>query len=137
MAMNIILWILQVVLTVVFAAHGWLLVSPPPELVEAINQDMGVGFRFAVGIAEILGAIGILIPGITRIKPHLTEISAACFVLVSVGATIWHLVRGEMSSVPTTGALIVISAFVAYGRWRLRPIPPRHVASAEAGSASI
>jgi len=128
--MNITLWILQVLLAAVFAAHGWMLVSPPPELLEIINEEMGVGFRFTLGIAEILGAVGILLPGITRILPRLTEISAACFAFVSVSATIWHVAREETSSAAITAALLVLTTLVAYGRWRVRPIRPKQAAAA-------
>lgn len=127
--MNIVLWILQVLLAAVFAAHGWLLVSPPPELLEIINEELGVGFRLTLGAAEILGAIGILIPGITRIQPRLTEVSAASFAFVSLSATIWHVSRGETSSAAITTALLVLAAFVAYGRWQLRPIQPKQMAA--------
>jgi hypothetical protein len=129
--MNITLWILQVLLAGIFAAHGWLLVSPPPELLPIINEEMGVAFRLILGSAEMLGAVGILLPGITRILPRLTEVSAASFAFVSVSATVWHVVRGETSSALVTAALLLVTAFVAYGRWRLRPIPPRQVAVAE------
>jgi uncharacterized membrane protein YphA (DoxX/SURF4 family) len=123
--MNITLWILQVLLAAVFAAHGWMLVAPPPELIEIMNQEMGVPFRLVLGIAEMLGAVGILLPGITRVMPRLTEVSAACFAFVSVSATVWHVVRGETSSALITTALLVVTALVAYGRWRVRPIQPR------------
>jgi len=128
--MNVTLWIMQVLLAVVFAAHGWMLVSPPPELLDIINEEMGVGFRLTLGIAEILGAVGILLPGITRVLPRLTEVSAACFAFVSVSATIWHVWRGEMSSAAITAALVILTTFVAYGRWRVRPIRPKQVAAA-------
>lgn len=125
--MNITLWILQVLLAAVFAAHGWMLVSPPPELLDIINEELGVGFRLTLGIAEILGAVGILLPGVTRVLPWLTEVSAACFAFVSVSATILHVSRGEMSSAAITAALVVVTTFVAYGRWRVRPIRPKQV----------
>lgn len=128
--MNITLWILQVLLAAVFAAHGWMLVSPPPELLERINAELGVTFRLVLGIAEILGAVGILLPAITRVLPRLTEISAACFAFVMVSATIWHIARGETSSAAITAVLLAASASVAYGRWRLRPIPPKRLAPA-------
>jgi len=127
--MNITLWIMQVLLAAVFAAHGWMLVSPPPELLDIINEEMGVGFRYTLGIAEILGAVGILLPGITRILPWLTEVSAASFAFVSVSATIWHVLRGETSSAAITAGLVVLTTLVAYGRWRVRPIRPKQVAA--------
>lgn len=126
--MNITLWILQLLLAAVFAAHGWLLISPPPELLQIINEEMGIPFRYFLGFAEVLGAVGIVLPGLTRVLPRLTEISAACFAFVSLSATIWHLVRGEMSSAGITIALLLLAAGVAYARWRVRPIQPRQVA---------
>src|SRR5687767_5016970 len=49
--MNVTLWILQVLLAAIFAAHGWLLVSPPPELIDIMNQELGVPFRLTLGVA--------------------------------------------------------------------------------------
>lgn len=123
--MNIALWFLQILLALVFAAHGWLLVSPPPELLDVINESMGVGFRFFLGGAEIAGAVGILLPAITRIAPRLTEVTAACFAFVMVSATISHVSRAEYSSAAITVLLLLVSGFVAYGRWQLRPIRRR------------
>lgn len=127
--MNVTLWILQVALAAVFAAHGWMLVSPPPDLVDIMNEQMGVPFRIFLGSAEMLGAVGILLPGLTRVLPRLTEVSAACFAFVTLSATVWHLVRGETSSAVTTIALLVLASFVAYGRWRVRPIQPKTAAA--------
>lgn len=123
--MNIVLWLLQALLALVFAAHGWLLVSPPPDLLDVINESMGVGFRFFLGGAEIAGAVGILLPAVTRIAPWLTEVTAACFAFVMVSATISHVIRAEYSSAAITVVLLLVSGFVAYGRWRLQPIGRR------------
>jgi hypothetical protein len=54
LALNIALWVLQVLLAAVFLAHGWLMVSPPAELVELINAQLGVGLRLFIGVAELL-----------------------------------------------------------------------------------
>ena len=64
--MNIALWILQVLLAAQFLFHGWIMVFPPADLVEIMNAQMAPWFRLFVGIAESLGAIGLLLPGITR-----------------------------------------------------------------------
>src|SRR5690606_40905672 len=88
--MNIALWILQALLAAVFAAHGWMLVSPPPELLPIINEQLGVGFRLFLGVAEIAGAIGILLPAISRRMPWLTQVTAACLAFVVASATVLH-----------------------------------------------
>ena len=124
--MTIALWILQVILAAVFAAHGWLLVSPPPELLTIINEEMGVGFRLFLGVAEIAGAIGILLPAAMRVMPWLTQVTAACLAFVMVSATVLHLSRGEFSSAAITTALLLIASFVAYERAAVRPISARH-----------
>jgi putative oxidoreductase len=129
--MNITLWILQVLLAAVFAAHGWMLVSPPPELLEIMNEQLGVPFRLFLGVAEIAGAIGVVLPALARRLPGLTPLAAACLAFVVASATVLHLARSEYSSAVTTLILFLMAAFVAYGRWRLRPIAPRgHSASA-------
>lgn len=123
--MNIILWILQVLLAAAFAAHGWMLVSPPPELLPIMNEQLGVPFRLFLGVAEIAGAIGLLLPAMTRKMPWLMPLAAGCLAFVVASATVLHLSRGETSASVTTAILFLLCAFVAYGRWRVRPVAPR------------
>lgn len=123
--MNIILWILQVLLAAAFAAHGWMLVSPPPELLPIMNEQLGVGFRLFLGVAEIAGAVGMLLPAMTRKMPWLTPVAAGCLAFVVASATVLHLFRGETGAAVTTAILFLLAAFVAYARWRVRPIAPR------------
>lgn len=120
--MNITLWILQVLLAAAFAAHGWMLVFPPPELLPVMNEQLGVGFRLFLGVAEIAGAVGLLLPAMTRRLPWLTPVAAGCLAFVVTSATVLHLSRGEISSAGTTAFLFLLAAFVAYARWRVRPI---------------
>lgn len=123
--MNIVLWILQVLLAAVFAAHGWMLLFPSPELLPIINEQLGVTFRLFLGVAEIAGAVGVLVPAITRIKPWLTPLAAACLGFVVASATVLHLIRAEYGASVTTAVLVLLSVLVAYGRWRVRPIASR------------
>ena len=74
------------------------------------------------GYAEIVGAIGVILPAVTRIKPILSPIAAACLGLVVALATILHLSRGEL---PIPVVLLALAAFVAYARWKIVPIEPR------------
>lgn len=123
--MNKLLWTLQVLLAAVFLAHGILLVAPPAEMVEMMNAQLGVGFRIFLGVAEILAAIGLIAPGVTRILPWLTQLAAAGVMIVMVSATGVHLVRAEYSSAVTTTILLAMATFVAYQRWKIRPIVSR------------
>jgi uncharacterized membrane protein YphA (DoxX/SURF4 family) len=128
--MNAALWVLQVLLAVVFAAHGWMLLFPPPDLLVIMNEEMGEPFRLFLGAAEVLGAIGVVLPALTRVMQWLTSVSAACLGFVVLSATVWHLARGEFSSALITAVLTVMAVGVAYGRWRVRPIRPRQLATA-------
>jgi uncharacterized membrane protein YphA (DoxX/SURF4 family) len=123
--MNIVLWILQVLLAIAFAAHGWLMVSPPPELLAIMNEQLGREFRLFIGVAELLAAVGLLLPGLTRIWPWLTALAAAGLMIVVGSATVLHISRGETSSAISTAVLFVLCAFVAYMRWKVKPIAPR------------
>lgn len=123
--MNVALWILQVLLAAVFAAHGWMLLAPPPDLLALMNEQMGVPFRIFLGVAEVAGAIGLILPALTRVKPWLTTLAAACVAFVVLCATVLHLMRAEYGPAVITVILFLLSTFLAYGRWRLRPIAPR------------
>ena len=126
--MNITLWILQVLLAVAFFAHGWLLLSPPPEIVERMNASIPRWFQIFIGTAEVLAAFGLTLPGLTRILPWLVAWAAAGIMIVTASATALHLVRGEISSAAITLMLLVMATFVAYMRHRVHPIDSRRAA---------
>lgn len=124
--MNTILWVLQVLLAVAFFAHGWLFLAPPPEIL-AQMQFIPTAFRIFIGVAEVLAAVGLILPGVTRILPWLIPSAAAGLMVVMVSTTILHIARGEVSSAITTAILLVLLTFVAYMRWKVKPILPRVV----------
>jgi uncharacterized membrane protein YphA (DoxX/SURF4 family) len=123
--MNIVLWVLQVLLAVAFFAHGWLLLMPPPEIAAQMNAQLPRSFWVFLGVAEVLAAVGLTLPGLTRILPSLVPLAAAGVMVVMISATVWHLARGEYSSAGITAVLLVMATFTAYARWRLAPIRPR------------
>jgi uncharacterized membrane protein YphA (DoxX/SURF4 family) len=123
--MNIVLWILQVLLALAFLAHGWLFLWPPPEIAAMMNQSLPRWFQLFLGVAEILAGVGLTLPGITRIKPWLVVWAAGGIMIVMVSATVWHAMRGEISSAAVTLVLLAMATFVAYMRQRVRPIPSR------------
>lgn len=123
--MNVVLWILQVLLAVAFFAHGVLLLAPPPEIAAQMLAELPRWFWVFLGVAEVLAAIGLTLPGLTRIQPWLVTWAAIGVMIVMVSATVWHVVRNEISSGVITFVLLAMATFVAYGRARLLPIPPR------------
>ena len=123
--MNIVLWIFQVLLAALFLWHGWLFLAPPAELVDIMNEQFAPAFRIFLGVAEWLAAAGLILPGVTRILPWLTPLAAAGLMIVMASATVLHFSRGEMASGITTAVLFVIVTFVAYMRWKVKPIAAR------------
>jgi uncharacterized membrane protein YphA (DoxX/SURF4 family) len=126
--MNIVLWVLQVLLAAAFLAHGWLFLAPPASVIEQMNATLPRWFQVFLGVAEVLAAVGLILPGMTRILPRLVVWAAGGIVIVMVSATIFHVVRGEMSSAVITFLLLVMAAFVAYMRHRVLPIRARRAA---------
>ena len=123
--MNITLWVLQVLLAMAFFAHGWLVLMPPPEIAAQMYASLPRAFWVFLGVAEILAAIGLTLPGITRILPWLVASAAAGVMFVTISATVWHVARAEYASAAITAVLLVMATFTAYGRWRMLPIRPR------------
>ena len=123
--MNILLWMLQALLAAAFLAHGLLLLMPPAEIAAQMNAALPRSFWVFLGVAEVAAAIGITLPGATRIQPWLVPAAAAGIMFVMVSATIWHVVRGEISSAVITLVLLVMATYVTYMRWRVHPIRSR------------
>jgi putative oxidoreductase len=123
--MNILLWVLQALLAAAFFAHGMLLLMPPAEIAAQMNAELPRWFWVFLGVAEVGAAIGITLPGVTRILPGLVPTAAAGIMIVMISATIWHVVRGELSSAAITLLLLIMATYVAYMRWRVKPFPAR------------
>ena len=126
--MNIVLWVLQVLLAAAFFAHGWLFLSPPPEIAVQMDATLPRWFQLFLGIAEVLAGVGLTLPGLTRILPWLVTWAAAGVMIVTASATVWHLIRGEMSSAAITLVLFAMATLVAYMRHRVLPIAARRAA---------
>jgi uncharacterized membrane protein YphA (DoxX/SURF4 family) len=123
--MNILLWVLQVLLALAFFAHGCLFLFPPAAFVDQMNATLPRWFQVFLGVAEVLAAVGLTLPGLTRIQPWLVSSAAAGVMIVTICATIFHLMRGEVSSAIITIVLLAVATFIAYMRLRIAPIRPR------------
>ena len=121
--MNIVLWILQILLAIAFFAHGLLFLFPPAAFVEQMNASLPRWFQLFLGWAEILAAVGLTLPALTRIMPWLVTWAAVGIMIVMVSATYYHIVRGE--SAVATLILLAMAGFVAYMRHRVLPISGR------------
>ncbi|MBI3970329.1 MAG: DoxX family protein [Chloroflexi bacterium] len=127
--MNVVLWILQVLLAVVFVLHGWLFVVVPAGMAPMIEGlGLAPAFHLFIGIAEWLGAAGLLLPGLTRILPWLTPVAAAALAFVMASSVIFHLFRGELPNAIVNTVIFALAVFVAYARWKIKPLPARAAA---------
>lgn len=118
--MNGLLWVVQGALALLFLwAGGMKLVLPLDQMAGPVALP-GPFLRF-IGVAEVLGGLGLVLPGLLRIRPGLTPLAAVGLVIVMAGATAITLVGGggAMALVPLVVGLF--ASLVAYGRWRLAP----------------
>jgi uncharacterized membrane protein YphA (DoxX/SURF4 family) len=126
--LHVVLWLVQALLAAAFLAAGTMKVATPaPQLAQTmpIFSAGWVWLARCIGTAEILGAIGLLLPAATRIKPRLTVLAALGLVTVMGLAFGTHLSRGEYGALVPNVVLGALAAFVAWGRTRRHPIAPR------------
>jgi uncharacterized membrane protein YphA (DoxX/SURF4 family) len=126
--LSIVLWVVQVLLALLFIyAGGFKLVATPEQLAGPPGSvALPMAFLRFIGVCELLGGLGLILPSLLRIKPGLTPLAAAGLVIIMIGAVGITFAGGGgvgMALVPAVTGLL--AAFVAYGRWRLAPIRPR------------
>ena len=122
--MNTLLWVLQIFLGVYFLFTGIIHFIIPPGLPApmAWMYELPKGLHVFSGIAEILAGLGLILPGLTKIQTRLTSLAALGLVFVMIGAAIWHLSRNEPVNIGMNLVLAVLCGFVAYTRWKIRPL---------------
>lgn len=120
---SIILWTVQVVLALMFLfAGGIKLILPIQLLLAQMPMALpGLFVRF-IGLAEVAGGLGLILPGLLRIRPMLTPLAALGLVLDMIGATAYNLISDQIGSAVVTVVLGLICVAVAYGRrsWAVR-----------------
>jgi DoxX-like family len=114
--MNYALWLVQGLLALIFLFSGAMKLVLPLEVLTEQMRLPGLFVRF-IGAAEGLGAIGLILPGLLRIRPGLTALAAAGLVLIMIGATVLTLAGGDLALALIPLVVGLLSAFVAYGRW--------------------
>ncbi len=127
--MNILLWIIQFLLALLFLwSGGFKLVTPYNELMAmgSPNQvQLGELLMKFIGVCEVLGGLGLVLPGLTRIKPGLTPLAALGLLIIMIGAVVLSAMGDGIKTaiVPAVTGLLLI--FVMYGRTKLVPIHGR------------
>ncbi len=128
-ALRASLWVVQILLAGMFAMAGLMKLSQPIDALAAslpwVTTVPEMLVRF-IGTAELAGALGLVLPSLTRIKPRLTALAAIGLIAVMLLASAFHASRGEFGVIPMNLVLAAFAAFVAWGRGKAAPIAPRN-----------
>jgi DoxX-like family len=127
-----LLWTIQGVLAALFLfAGGMKLALPAAELTQ--QGPLPAAFLRFIGVAEVLGALGLILPGLLRIRPGLTPLAAAGLVLIMTGATVLTLVIGPATAAVFPLVVGLLAAYVVHGRWQRTPRQAGHSRAADPG----
>ena len=120
--LNIALWVLQGLLALFFAVGSGAPKFFLPD--ELLNMPIPLprAFLYFIGAAEILGSLGLILPGMLRTQPGIAPLAATGLVLLTLCATAYQLLARQPESAVFAFVMCLLSAFVAYGRWRLVPL---------------
>lgn len=122
------LWLAQLIVAALFCMSGVMKISTPiPELAAMMpwTGQLPATFVRIIGLIDLAGGVGILLPALTRIKPQLTVAAALGCVVLQALAFGFHATRGEYDVLPLNVVLFALSAFVLWGRGKAAPIAPR------------
>lgn len=126
--MNVLAWVLQGLLALAFLYHGILYSLSPEPMIRSMREQgawpptVPAGFRVFIGVAEILAAIGLILPSATRVLPGLTPLAAGGLVIVVAGAMVYHARRGEYPMAAGLVVLLLLAAVTGFLRWMTVPI---------------
>lgn len=123
--MNTALWIIQVLLALLFLFAGGTKLVLPLDVLTAMGSPNqvhlpGLLIRF-IGVCEVLGGLGLILPGLFRIRPVLTPLAAAGLVIIMIGASVLTFAGDGFAMALPPLVVGILTAFVAYGRWRMAP----------------
>ena len=119
---NLALWIVQILLALLFLfSGGTKLVMPIEEMTKGMPIVLPGWFLRFIGVCEVLGGLGLVVPWLVGIQPRLTPLAAACLVIIMIGATVITIMMGDLATALIPLVVGVLAAWVAYGRSRSVP----------------
>ena len=128
---NAILWTAQVLLALLFVFAGAMKLVASPEMLKGPGIQFPVLFLRFIGVCELAGGLGLILPGLLRIRTGLTPLAAAGLVVIMIGATATTLVGGMGAGALVPFVVGLLAAGIGYGRTRrvpLRTAPRRRLA---------
>jgi uncharacterized membrane protein YphA (DoxX/SURF4 family) len=124
--MNILLWIIQILLGLLFVFSGSMKFVMSVQDMNAQGPVVLPGiFLHFIGVCEILGGLGLILPSVLRIKPGLTPLAATGLAIITAGATVITLMGPMKGMVVVPLVTCLLCIFVAWGRWRIAPVHPK------------
>ncbi len=123
--MNIVLWVIQALLGIAFLMAGLSKSTlPAGKLASMLPWTGDVRLRWPrfIGVCEMLGALGLVLPGVTYVQPWLTVVAAGGLALIMVDAAMFHQSRHEYSMIAVNVVIFALAVLIVYGRWVLVPL---------------
>jgi uncharacterized membrane protein YphA (DoxX/SURF4 family) len=119
---NAVLWTVQVLLALLFLFAGGMKLVAPAEMLKGPGIEFPVLFLRFIGVCELAGGLGLILPGLLRIRVGLTPLAAAGLVVIMIGATATTLIGGIGAGAAVPFVVGILAASVAYGRTRRVPL---------------
>jgi uncharacterized membrane protein YphA (DoxX/SURF4 family) len=119
---NALLWATQALLALLFLFAGGMKLVAPPEMLKGPGIEFPVLFLRFIGICEFAGGLGLILPGLLRIRTGLTPLAAAGLVVIMIGATVTTLIGGMGAGALMPFVVGILAACIAYGRSRQVPL---------------
>jgi putative oxidoreductase len=124
--LHIALWVVQVLLFAAFVVSGGMkLFNPAMAEMARTQSGMPYGLTYFIGVTELLGGLGMILPAATRILPRLTGFAAVGLLVVMILAVGFHVMKNDVIHAPPALVLGIMAAFVAWGRLVKAPIAPK------------
>ena len=124
--MNKALWVIQVLVGLLFIFAGGSKLVMSADQMQQMQAGQAVtfslGFLRVIGVCELLGGLGLILPGLLRIRPGLTPLAAAGLIVIMIGATVATLKNGMLGPAVIPLVVGVLCAFIAYARWKVAPL---------------
>jgi putative oxidoreductase len=127
-ALNIFLWVSQALLAAMFVMAGWGKATQPIAQLAAkmpFAAEVPEALVRFIGLSELAGAVGLLLPALARVRPSLTPLAALGLFTIMALAAVFHAARGEAGAIVVNVVLGGVAAFIAWGRYKKVPIAPR------------